>query len=71
MTLKDLCELAGSDNTPISLLLSTEHCIWMGTFPAMFLPTQYNDYKVKSVMPDANKDIFGEEEYCLKVWVEG
>lgn len=66
MTVKDLCELVGSDDTPIVLIGKV---CWLGTFPAMLMPKEYADCAVNSIMPDENKGLCAED-MCLKVWVD-
>ena len=66
MTVKNLCSLVGSDDTPIVLIGKV---CWLGTFPCMLLPKCYEDYTILSIMPGEDKGLCCED-MCLKVWVD-
>lgn len=66
MTLGELISVVGDDDQIIALLVGGE---WCGVFPAVFLPNDYKNYKVESIMPD---NFHGDSPFdglVLKVWV--
>ncbi len=68
MTLQELVDKVGDENQIIALLVNNE---WVGIFPAMHCPCQYDDYVVEAIIP--NKIFCGDppfDELVLKVLVK-
>lgn len=66
MTLGELISVVGDDDQIIALLAGDE---WCGVFPAVFLPNDYKNYKVESIMPDKFDGNSPFDGIVLKVWV--
>ena len=69
MVLKDIIDIIGAEDQVIYLLVEgIDNVEWCGAFPACCVPTVYDNYKVKSIMPDQFE---GESPLCglvLKIW---
>lgn len=68
ITVKKLAYIIGSDDLNIALLLNNE---WIGIFPLCYLPRDYHDYKVESIMPDMFEGNNPFDGLVLKVWIKG
>lgn len=66
MTLSELISVVGDDDQIIALLVGNE---WCGVFPAFYLPKDYENYKVASIMPDKFDGNSPFDGIVLKVWV--
>lgn len=66
MTLGELISVVGDDDQIVALLVGDE---WCGVFPAVYLPKDYENYKVESILPDKFDGNSPFDGIVLKVWV--
>lgn len=62
-----LNEVIGADDQVVVLLSNAG---WIGSFPAMYIPTVYHNCKVTSIMPDVFDGNWFESGVVLKVWID-